>query len=267
MVHGGHGALLPPLWFLRRTRNDGGWKTCAVATLVVLGLFGGGLAWYNYARFDSPFQFGQALQLTSLKEGNWPHFGLRFIPYNLRAYFILPVQWTADWPFIASPSLPPGPSGYFSGEEMYCLAVLFPTNWFILIGLWKFVKKSNNVAAEFRSMMILVLAVLLPICLLILSFFYCAERYMVEFTPTLMLGALCGVLIAEDWFHSVFARITVKTLIGVAATVTILSGILASFDFHGRSMKQTAPETWDSIASRPESIVRSMRDVFRGKRR
>lgn len=47
-----------------------------------------GLASYNHARFGNPFESGWGYQLTALKEADQTHFSLRYIAYNLHAYFL-----------------------------------------------------------------------------------------------------------------------------------------------------------------------------------
>jgi hypothetical protein len=112
------GLLLIPIWNARHAA-DRKWIRGGIGALAALGMILLALAWYNSARFDSPFQFGQKYQLTSVREGEMNHFGIDYVWHNLRLYFAWPVRWTIDWPFIGARAFPPGPSGYYGGEHVY----------------------------------------------------------------------------------------------------------------------------------------------------
>lgn len=252
------GMLVFPVWYLARRRDCAWWRS-GVAAVVAMAIVGAGLAWYNYARFDSPFQFGQAYQLTSLKEGDVRHFQLRFLLHNLRVYFAWPVHWTTDWPFIASTPFPPGPAGYYGGEELYCLAALAPVLWFALF----LIRGIETAVAGWRETILAVVAVYVPLQAFMLVFFSAAERYMVEFLPALMLLALCGLLRAEQMARQRRPlRVLFRSTAALAVVVTICVGLLASFDYHGRSMKRTAPETWNRIAAATEPPVHWLAGLF-----
>jgi hypothetical protein len=256
------GILVLPIWYLYRHRGDRRWWHAAVAATAVLGAVGVGLAWYNYARFESPFEFGQKYQLTSLKEGAVPHLNPRFFGFNVRAYFAWPVEWTREWPFIAARLVPPAPRGYFSAEDTYFLAVLSPFMWFAGLGLLRWRAAVPRDAIGFRVVFASLAAAHVPLALLLLCFFYAAERYMADFVPTLMLVALCGALMAEAAASTARWRRAVQLAMFVTGGATIVAGLLASFDYHHRVMKQTAPAAWNAIATRTEPIVQKTLSVF-----
>ncbi|HVU35376.1 MAG TPA: hypothetical protein VHE61_18205 [Opitutaceae bacterium] len=251
------GMLVIATWQLWRSAGRAVAVKAAVAAAIPLGVLLAALAWYNYARFDSPFQFGQAYQLTSLREGAVKHFDLRFVWYNLRVYFAWPVRWTTDFPFLASRSLPPAPAGYFSGEELYWLAVLSPFLWFGPLAL---VCARNGAGGRNRFVVSVasIVAAALPLTFLLLCFFYAAERYMVDFVPYLMLLALGGLLVVERAAAGRLARVAFCTAAIAAAVVTIGTGVLASFDYHGRRMRETDPRTWQRISTVTERPVREI---------
>ena len=240
------------------------WLRAAAVSAAVLGAIGIGLGWYNYARFGSVTEFGQHYQLTGLNERVSHHFSPRFILYNLRVYFAWPVRWTSEWPFLGSRPLPPWPSGYFSGEELYCLAVLFPVMWFAPLGVVLWRRGTRGVNAGFGSVVAMVAAIFLPLAFVMLCFFYAAERYMVDFVPTLMLLALCGAFVVERAANADWTRRFARMAIAIAALTTIASGILASFDYHGRNMRDSAPATWRAIADVTERPVQAVVRWFRG---
>ncbi len=77
-----------------------------VPSTAVLGL----LALYNQARFDSPFEFGQAYQLAGYLQD--PKWSLAFVPYNLAAYLVLVPTFILFFPFQYSPR----PAEWFAAD-------------------------------------------------------------------------------------------------------------------------------------------------------
>ncbi len=75
-------------------------KVKSVASFMIPVLVGcGALMIYNYARFDSPFQFGAVYQLT-VSNVNANGLKLSFIPPAIIQYFFHPVNMTGTFPFI-----------------------------------------------------------------------------------------------------------------------------------------------------------------------
>jgi len=246
--------LIPPLWYLRRTR--GAWLAGGVAAAVPLGVIAMALLWHNHARFGSMWEFGQRYQLTSLNETATRHFSLDYVWHNLRLYFFWPVRWTADFPFISARPLPSAPSGYYAGEEVYWLAVLFPVLWLAPAGLLAWMCGREEERGRLRIMMASIAGVLLSVGALLLCFFSATERYMVEFVPPLMLFALLGGLCAERMAGAAPWRVGVRAWFALAGGATLMAGVLISFDYHGRIMARTDPEAWEKITETVGRIYR-----------
>lgn len=237
--------LAVPLWRLWRSKGD--WPRGVLAAAIPFGAIMLGLLAYNQARFGSPLEFGQRYQLTSLGEVDRSHFGLDFARHNLRLYFFWPVSFTADWPFVAARPLPEGPAGYYGGEELYCLAGLFPFLWlaFCTGGLVR--PRPADPAGTLRANAAAMAGAFFVVGGLILSFFSAAERYMVEFVPVLMLLALVGALVFEEALLGGVRIWGARLGLILMALVTISSGILISFDYHQRSMRRTDPAGWRQL--------------------
>lgn len=171
---------LPLLW---RERGAYGWRALFAAaagcTALVLALFA-----YNYARFADPFEFGQKYQLSSIIEGDADHFSLRYLAFNLHAYFLAPLRPAALFPFhdgIALPPLPPGHGGY---EYAIGLLPNLPFALLALAGLCAL--RRSPVVAAFAFVAAAQSAVHL-------GYFGVCVRYMADFTPAFMLLAGCGL--------------------------------------------------------------------------
>lgn len=248
---------------LRAQRRDVTWVRAGAAAALTLGAVLLALGWYNFARFGSPFQFGEAYQLTSLREGSVEHFAARFFLHNLRVYFFWPVRWTLEWPFLGARPLPDAPAGYYGGEDVYWLAVLAPLLWLAPLSALVYWRRIGVPSAG-RTIVAAIAAAWLPVFVLILAFFSATERYMVEFLPTMTLLGLIGLLACERAVSGA-ARHVVRTLAAVAVVVTVFAGVLASFDYHDRVMQGTAPATWNRLSRTTEYWVdRALAVIGRG---
>lgn len=226
--------LLPPLLAWWRDGRRLPWRQagCAVLPLAVVG---GLMAWHNFARFGDPLQFGQAYQFSLDYESKQPHFGLHYVPFNLRAHFLAAAEWSRYFPFIAMADLGPTPAGYTVHRgDVYGLLANLPLTALALLApfaLWR------RPAAERRALGAW-LATAGLLCALaagvMLSFFSALARYQVEFAPTFTLLALVGLLAVERWLATIARpawRRSGRALWGAAAVMTVLFGILNSLQY------------------------------------
>ena len=203
---------------------------------------------HNYARFDSPFEFGQNYQLSGAFEGQQTHFSLRYLAHNFATYFFHPFRWTGEFPFVLTygPDVPAIP-GYFGTEEVSGVAVTFPFLWFLLalpLAWWR------RERAELRPLTAIVGSLggaAVPVTGLILCYFSTCARYQADFAVGLGILALVGLLALErgaqqvrwGWLHA--------PVVAAAAMATLGLGLLLSFDYHGRSVQKGAPATWQRL--------------------
>lgn len=75
-------------------------KIYSVASFIIPVIIGmSAIMWYNYARFDSPFDFGATYQLT-VSDINANKVRLTMLPYALIHYFLQPLNITGTFPYI-----------------------------------------------------------------------------------------------------------------------------------------------------------------------
>jgi hypothetical protein len=165
------------------------------AAVVPLSLFGLGLMFYNYRRFDNPFEFGLHHMMSGNKENDMNHlFGLNYLWFNFRAYFLQPVQWGSSFPFVKDIKLPPPPPGMLVLENPFGVLSNTPFVWLALAGPLVWQKRTPGERSTLRFFMAAT-AVLFGIFALTLCLFAGAcARYEVDFVPALVLLAACGVL-------------------------------------------------------------------------
>lgn len=204
-----------------------GLLAAAVLPLVVCGL---GLMLYNELRFDNPFEFGQHYQLAGDRQDVGRYFSPHYLWFNFCVYFLEPVQWSRQLPFvgpIATPALPPGhapvddPFGVLTNLPLLWLALAAPLAW-------------RGRAEEARTTLrgfIVTVALLFGISALVLCLFYGnCSRYEVEFLPALTLLAVIGMLAVERTlagrprWRLVF-RAVWSLLLAFSVAFTLLAGI------------------------------------------
>ncbi len=238
------GVLLVPVGLAWRERRPGGlWWRMGVAALVPLGACGLAIMAHNYARFDNPLEWGQNYQLSGAYEGKLTHFSLRFFLHNCSVYFFQPLRWTWEFPFalaegFAISHIP----GYFGTEEVCGLAVTFPFFWFVLGLPLVWWRRAGDEARRLGAAFGAIAACAVPVGMLVLCYFSTTMRYQADFSVALALLALGGMLGAERWAGA--QRRWVGGVAVAVCAVTVLVGTLVSFDYHGRSLRITAPARW-----------------------
>lgn len=268
--------LLAPLWAVARRRGVGAdaggspaqmaksgspaWWQPGLAAAVPLGLCGVAVMLYNYARFENPFEFGQSYQLSGAYEGQLQHFSLRFLPHNVAVYFFQPLAWTWDFPFVFARGIPVDIPGYFGTEEVSGLAVTFPFFWFLLALPLAWWRRSPADAGGVTACVLAIAGYALPVAGLLLCYFSTTMRYQADFAAALALLALIGMLGLERWIQGrkpatasdaprrawtgFGGRIGMPGLAGVLCLATVVTGVLVSFDYHGRALRRDDPKLW-----------------------
>lgn len=184
------------------------------ALLLPLGLGAIGLAWYNWARFGSVFEFGYYYQLAGFNLQSFYHnlFSRVYVLQNLYNYIFNPFQVSNHFPFIepvsgsesavfASYDLPKAyvVEGKITGFLYSCPFVIF--GLIPVVGLFvylfrKFIAKSKGEVVEEQSIHTWI-DLSLTICSIsafipTMMFFFAATRYMGDFFPFLSILGIIG---------------------------------------------------------------------------
>lgn len=195
-------------------REKSGWipgfSTLALITpLVVCGVI---LAWYNWARFDSIFEFGLYYQLAAFNlQANYDIlFSRVYIVQNLYNYFLNPFEWTGDFPFahplpgsekpmLTSRSLPNlyAVEGKFAGalnSTPFLLFSILPLLTWVTTFIRSFRpgKYKDDLFSLFNWTILSLLGSFLAGSIPILLLFYVGFRYETEFITSLTLLGLIG---------------------------------------------------------------------------
>jgi tetratricopeptide (TPR) repeat protein len=168
----------------------------AAGPITCVGL---GLMLYNALRFNNPFEFGWHYQLNSSYRPTSAHpFGLHYLWFNLRLYFLEPFNWSGQFPFLKSAPLPPTPPGYDLGNAAGGggIFIIYPIVLFVLAVplAWKRKLQGSALAWFATACLLLFMAGTVTLSL----FFASAGAYELDFLPGLLLLALIGTYCAEQ---------------------------------------------------------------------
>lgn len=256
--------LAAPLWVWWREGSPAWWRA-GLAAGGALGVMGILILAYNGARFGNPLEFGQNLQLSGSYEGHERHFSLGYVGYNLRTYFFSPVEWAGQFPFVTQGRTLEFSEGHAPGEAIAGQAWAFPVVWFLVAVplVWRGAgRRAEGVrlaesAAGWKVMLGAVALAAAGLTGIMAVFFSTTPRYAADFAPMVTLLALCGLLGAEAWVQRARwgARIGLAVVTLGLAVVTAGTGVLASFDYHGRVAGQDDPDGWLRVQRGAEAAL------------
>lgn len=203
----------------RQAGTEGKLAGSSMALFAPLFLCGGMLAWYNWARFGSVFEFGMYYQLAGFNlQANYDIlFSRIYILQNIYNYFLNPFEWTASFPF-AHPL--PGPEtpvlesfklpNFYAVEGRFAGALnSTPFLLFSLVPPVVLVHASiRNLKADRRSDLLThfdwtilsLLGSFLAGSTTVFLYFYVGFRFETEFIGSLTLLALIGL--CQSWLAS-----------------------------------------------------------------
>lgn len=245
-------------WLWKRSSKPRDWKglfphIAALMTPLIIGamLIGG----YNWARFDSPLEFGLRYQITiyNLNRDMALTFQPDYFPLNFYGYFLQPFSVLSTFPFIkpaqihalmdalgvSSPKL-------FAGGPVTGVLFSMP---FLLLAVIPLLKQRNR-GADLQSLKTLVLSLLgfsfLITSAAILFYFYQQTRFMLDFVSQAALLAIVGYwMIVGNPRTPKVARCLVSVLLGF----TLIASFLLSFSSETGRMQKLNPALIQQINS------------------
>lgn len=255
--------FLPLLWLaLRRERSVAvavRWFTPAAAAFLLCVI---GTMAYNYARFGHPLQFGQDFQLTGAYERKMRHFHFSYFVHNLYVYYVCPVRWTWEFPFVLARPPENSPPGYYAGEPVAGLGATFFIFWTGLAAPLLYLRARRDRVVSLAVFLGSAALLALTMAVFLGSFFSATPRYQADFSPYLVLIAVCGWLELERRLCRGVFSIIGRWLLGFAALLSVLFGLLLSVDYHSRILWRDhytlwlrIQDFWDPKIARARSLI------------
>lgn len=247
--------VVPVLWQGWRARAEGRarWRKVAkwaLAGAVPLGAVGLAMAWYNFARFGSPTEFGVAYQFSGMFEAETQHFRWSYLPLNLRMYWSQAAEWTRYFPFFNPGEAPAIPAGHLGFDDLYGVAANVPLVWLALLAplsVWRRDGARGPLVATLGAALMITLGTATP-----LAFFYAAmARYGADFMPALVLLAGAGALALHRWARIEGGRTRASVVTvgsGALVAVSIFFAVLLSLQAYD-NLRRQSPRAYARIAT------------------
>jgi hypothetical protein len=189
-------------------------RSLAVAALPAAAC-GGGLLWYNWLRFHSPFEFGMRYQLAGETFLNLKPIQLRNIWPHLGYYLFGHGFWSAYFPFFSAPS------GQPYGFMRYTLWA-----WLAPIALLS-AQSGEPAGTRRRAFTWALLAAVVGNLLLLMSFFGHTDRYPGEFACSWLLLSGVGALTLSQRATRRDSRRASNRVLGVLALASVGTALAA----------------------------------------
>jgi hypothetical protein len=205
-----------------------------VAIPLLIG--GGTLAWYNWARFGSIFEFGLTYQLANIDYTNFTNvFNTSRFPLNTGLYLAHPLSVSSRFPFIARIE-------YVNSNERFAGLIFIAP--FIFLSAFPIMRWIGSVLtgkspAPMQSfagwwLSLSLLGTSLASISIIFSYYFPAMRFMEDFMPAL---AVFITIQAGSQYDALQGSITVRRMfVGatlILAFITILANVLLAIPSDG----------------------------------
>jgi hypothetical protein len=228
---------------VRRGGSLGRLSLCAVLPAAVVGL---ALAWYNYARFGSPLEFGLSYQLDEMIRAKFPLFRLSFFWSNLKWYFLRPPAFSPYFPYVFPMNAGHRPEGYYGYESIH--GQLAVTLLGLLTLCWLFARmRRAPVEPRVRTFMGL-LGTAFALLFLGMAFYgNRAERYTVDFQSSLVLLIVVAAGASASWRSDATLPRAWRLAFIVVALCGALANVLASLQLNER-FEDLHPSEWRTLS-------------------
>jgi hypothetical protein len=261
-------AAFTTLWIARNLPKPIRWPDYLgiISALYVPLIFGAVMiGWYNWARFDSPLEFGLRYQITIFNLNR--DLGLTFRPeyffLNLYTYIFQPFELISKFPFIQPITTSTlldkfgvtAPHLYLAGR---LTGILFGAP-FLMLGLVNPFSKNRtsqiSLASDLLSQRGLIIALLAGSFLInflaILFFFFAQMRYLVDIISQITLLAILGywrILSSREMSNSFRSRAMVFAANSLIV-LTLCTSLLLALTGEASRMEKLNPAFFDKINS------------------
>jgi hypothetical protein len=230
----------------------------AASLLMPLALGAILIGWYNWARFDSPLEFGLRYQITiyNLNRDMPLTFQPDYFPLNFYAYLLQPFEFISKFPFIQSTevytlmeSFNIRPPKLFAGGPVTGILFSMPFLFLALIPFFSKDKAEDNAGdkPELRKFTLYLLGGSFLISFAtILVYFYEQTRFLLDLISQITLLAIIGYWMVVGNSKSSKALLRVANALIV---ITIVASVLLSFSSEGNRMEKLNPMLMEKLNS------------------
>ncbi len=209
------------------------------------------IGWYNWARFDSPFEFGLRYQITIFnlnKHLDWI-FQADYFFLNLYHYLFQPFEFISQFPFIKPIINTNFPETYFyiAGPVT---GLLFSAP-FLIFTLGLFLSKNKGHSTYYYFFISLLVGSFFINFVTLLYYFFSQTRFLVDVISQVALLAILGywqfITVLSNKRHIAFKLFTY--LANILLMISIFIGLLLSFSSETNRMETLNPMLFEKINS------------------
>ena len=247
--------LIPVFW--AASALPGRWRPAfnrsllrpAIAAFAPVGCILALIFWYNYERFENPFEFGMKWALTGYDMPHWKMFDWANLPLNSWYYLWAPAHWTRYFPFVQviGPASLTGSSAYYGEDNVYGIIPNLPLVLFAAGAPLLFLGRSPRRRAA-SAFVVFLLCIVATNALVLFRFSASAARYMVDIVPYVVLLGFCG---AWAGLEVLAQRLILRRMlvVGVALSliITVAFNVFLGFQ-SGRIFEVQNPADYACVA-------------------
>jgi hypothetical protein len=218
---------------------------------------------YNQARFGNPLENGAKYQLAGFDQNAAPFDDLSYVPPGLWFYGVSAPRIASLFPFVVLTPPPFSYPGSLPGlyrQQLEATGGLLPMAPIVILlaalpAMWR--RRTSSLGA--LSLPLLTLACAGIACVLFLSyvFFSTTERYEVDFTTLLLLGAVAAWLALSNDARG-WRRRLVRIGGGLLAAWSCVAGLAISFTGYYNLLATTHPGTWRTLEDIGSPVSRAI---------
>jgi len=246
--------------FLRKVRPRRG---LLISLAMPLGICAVLLLAYNQARFGDPFENGADYQLSGINQYAAHFDRFSYVPPGLWFYWVSPPRTAVAFPFIFLTPPPLSYPGSLPGlypkavEQTGGLLPMSPIVVFLVVLPWLRRRRPDALGRLALPLLALAAAGMAGILFLTYVFFSTTERYEVDFTTLLLLGALAGWLAVANGARG-WSRRAVRAGGGLLATWGCIAGLATSFTGYYNLLALNHPQTWELLQQISSPLSRAI---------
>lgn len=216
------------------------------APIVLIGI---AMCWYNYARFGSILEFGFSYQLAGVHPQRTVSFSLFYLPLGLYRYFFQSIPFDLRFPFfhVVSGGVPfPVAFPYYCEPTVGLMSL--PVYWLIFIPLFC-VRSLWKESSAFLILSVFILAVGLTSLCVISTMVGCTMRYIVDFSPMLLLATVSIYLLSRKYvFNPNGPGVTLgRQCFYVTALFSIFISLCISMTGYYDNFKNSSPKLYQRL--------------------
>ena len=223
---------------------------------------------YNQARFGNPLENGAKYQLGGIDQNTARFDDLSYVPPGLWFYGVSPPRIASLFPFVILTPPPISYPGSLPGlypQQVEPTGGLLPMAPIVILLAalpWMWRRRTSSLGG--LALPLLMLAGAGIACILFLSyvFFSTTERYEVDFTTLLLLGALAAWLALSNDTRG-WRRRLVRIGGGLLAAWSCIAGLAISFTGYYNLLATEHPGTWRTLEDVGSPVSRAIA-IFAG---